>query len=65
MKISHVALWTRNLEEMKEFYVKYFNGQPSQKYLNPKNNSESYFLHFSSESRLELMRKPDVQESYC
>ncbi|MBA5770552.1 glyoxalase/bleomycin resistance/extradiol dioxygenase family protein, partial [Escherichia coli] len=24
MKIEHVALWTTNLEQMKQFYVTYF-----------------------------------------
>lgn len=25
MKIHHIAIWTFQLEEMKEFYTRYFN----------------------------------------
>lgn len=26
MKIHHIAIWTFRLEEMKEFYIRYFKG---------------------------------------
>lgn len=26
MKIHHIAIWTFRLEEMKEFYTRYFKG---------------------------------------
>lgn len=26
MRIHHIAIWTFRLEEMKEFYVRYFKG---------------------------------------
>lgn len=62
MKIDHVALWTKNLEEMKSFYIKYFEGKANEKYYNPKRNFESYFITFVSGARLELMRLPNVVE---
>ena len=46
MKIHHIAIWTFQLEEMKEFYTRYFNGSSNEKYINPKKGFESYFLHF-------------------
>ena len=61
MRIEHVALWTRDLERAKEFYIQYFNGQPSKKYLNPNTGFESYFLSFESSARLELMTKPELK----
>ena len=35
MYIEHLALWTNNLEEMKDFYLKYFDGKSNEKYFNP------------------------------
>ncbi len=60
MKIEHVALWTNNLEEMKDFYVEFFNGTANDKYCNILKNFESYFITFQSGTRLEIMRKPEI-----
>ncbi|ATH95133.1 hypothetical protein ACH95_20675 [Bacillus glycinifermentans] len=62
MKIEHIAIWTKNLEEMKDFYTRVFNGTANEKYVNPKKQFESYFIQFESGARLELMRRPDVAE---
>lgn len=60
MKIEHIAIWTRNLEQLKDFYVTYFGAQANAKYRNPAKGFESYFLSFSSGTRLELMCRPEV-----
>ena len=57
MKIHHIAIWTFQLEEMKEFYTRYFNGSSNEKYINPKKGFESYFLHFLKQLKL-LLRVP-------
>lgn len=62
MKIEHVALWTNKLEEMKEFYKEFFNGQANDKYINEKKHFASYFITFQSGARLELMTKPGIME---
>jgi lactoylglutathione lyase len=62
MKIEHIAIRTIDLEALKDFYVKYFNGKPNQKYRNPKTQLESYFVSFDSGCRLELMTVPDIKE---
>jgi lactoylglutathione lyase len=62
MKIEHMAVWTKNLEEMKQFYVEFFGGVAKQKYFNSSRNFESYFIAFSSGARLELMRLTDISE---
>lgn len=59
--IHHIAIWTFRLEEMKEFYTRYFNGTSNEKYINPKKSFESYFLRFEGGTDLELMSRPDVQ----
>lgn len=61
MKIEHIAIWTADLELMKDFYVKYFSMQCSSKYHNHHKSFSSYFLSFPNETtRIELMHSPDV-----
>ncbi|EMS33965.1 Lactoylglutathione lyase [Mariniradius saccharolyticus AK6] len=55
MKINHVAIWTANLELLKDFYCLWLNAQAGPIYLNPKKGFSSYFLRFNSGARLELM----------
>ena len=61
MKISHIALYVKDIEKVKEFYKKYFNAIENKKYHNKKTGLETYFLSFEgSETRLELMTSPDL-----
>jgi lactoylglutathione lyase len=63
MTIDHVAIWTRQLENLKNYYVKHFNGLANKKYLNKEKNFESYFVSFDSGTRLELMQMPGIPEN--
>lgn len=60
MKIEHVAIWTKDLEAMRVFYVQKFNATASKRYENKGKGFASYFLRFSSGARLELMQRTDV-----
>lgn len=60
MKITHLAIWTRDIEKMKDFYVKYFEAQSNEKYVNERKGFESYFLTFEGGASLELMRRRDI-----
>ena len=61
MKIDHVALYCLDLEGMKEFFIRYFNGVSNEMYHNPKTGLKTYILSFQdSEARLELMTRPEV-----
>ena len=60
MTLEHVAIWTSNLEVLKEYYVKYFQGVPNDKYINSEKKFHSYFLSFGSGARLELMAMPGI-----
>lgn len=63
MKIDHIAIWTRDLEGLKDFYMKYFDMTCFEKYVNPNKNYSSYFLSFEgSETRIEIMHRPDIAE---
>ncbi|MFP3595332.1 VOC family protein [Chryseobacterium sp. SIMBA_029] len=61
MKFEHMALWCRNLEVMRSFYMKYFAMNSNEKYENHAKKYASYFLSFDTDSstRLELMQRPD------
>lgn len=63
MKIEHIAIWVRDLEKMKQFYVQNFNAECNQKYTNKATKFSSYFLTFSSGARLELMFRPDIVDN--
>jgi lactoylglutathione lyase len=63
MKLEHVAIWTNQLEALKNFYIRFLDGTPSEKYINAGNRFESYFLKFESGARLELMQKPDIPKN--
>lgn len=63
MKIEHIAIWVRDLEFMKEFYVKYFHGKAGEKYHNVDKNFTSYFIEFEKGCRLEIMNRPDVPQN--
>jgi lactoylglutathione lyase len=60
MRIAHLALWTRDLERTKDFYVKYFNATYNEKYYNEKTRFSSYFLSFDDGTKLEIMEKPTI-----
>ncbi|MBS1210243.1 MAG: Glyoxalase/bleomycin resistance protein/dioxygenase [Proteobacteria bacterium] len=60
MHIEHVALWARDIEQLKNFYVKYFDAQAGVRYENPAKRFQSCFLSFANGARLELMQRPDI-----
>lgn len=62
IKIDHVALWVKDLEQMKRFYQTYFSACAGGKYENPKKQFQSYFLQLPSGPRLELMHRPEIAE---
>lgn len=58
--LEHVAIWTDQLENLKDYYQKFFGGQPNNKYINKTNNFQSYFLTFKGGARLEIMSRSDI-----
>jgi lactoylglutathione lyase len=60
MIIDHIAIWTNQIEKMKDYYVRYFNGTANKKYRYNENQFESYFVSFKSGARIELMHKPGI-----
>lgn len=60
MKLEHIALYVKDLEKMKDFYVDFFDAKPNQKYHNPRTGLQTYFLSFDNGARLEIMQRPDT-----
>ncbi|MGB8980734.1 MAG: VOC family protein, partial [Anaerolineales bacterium] len=60
MKIEHIAVWTKDIEGLKDFYVLYFGARAGNKYVNPKKGFGSYFLQFESGARMEIMSSVDL-----
>ena len=61
MRISHIAMYVRDLEVVKEFYIRFFGAKTGELYHNPKTGLKSYFLSFDEGTRLELMNLPEMQ----
>ena len=64
MKIEHIAMYVNNLESAKQFFEKYMGGVSNDMYHNEKTGFKSYFLTFDDGARLELMNKPDMEDTY-
>lgn len=56
MKIEHVAIWTKDIEKLRDFYVTYFEGVAGDKYINHKNNLNHILLNSIQEQDLKLCR---------
>ncbi len=63
MKIEHLAIWTYNLEGLRNFYLHYFDASSSDVYHNHSREYQSYFLDFNGDCRLELMQMPNIPKS--
>ena len=63
MKLDHIAIWTDNLELLKDYYVNYLDGVSNEKYINNKTGFQSYFITFNSCSRLEIMSVSGIPEN--
>lgn len=63
MTLEHVAIWTDKLEALKDYYSKYFDATPNDKYTNNKKQFQSYFLTFKSGARLKIMTMPNIPKN--
>lgn len=55
-RIEHVALWTRDIARLRDFYVAYFGARAGAPYRNAAKDFDSCFLEFDGGARLEIMR---------
>lgn len=62
-KISHIALYCKDLEGIRIFYETYFGAKSNEKYTNSKKGFESYFLSFEDGATLEIMTKTAIEKA--
>lgn len=62
MYIHHIAIWTNDLERLKDFYLRFFNCNVSERYDNVNKQFSSYFLSFPNGARIEIMKRSDITE---
>ena len=63
MRIEHMALYVNDLEATKNFFIKYFNATANEGYHNKTTDFRSYFLSFDDGARLEIMKKPQMEDA--
>jgi lactoylglutathione lyase len=61
MRIEHIAIWTENLELLKDFYIRHFGCKVSDRYENPSKQFASYFLSFEDGARIEIMTRTGIK----
>lgn len=63
MKIEHIAMYVNDLEKTREFFIKYLDAKSNAGYHNSKTDFRSYFLSFDDGARLEIMKKPQMDDT--
>ncbi len=62
MKIEHIAMYVNDLDIARDFFVKYFGGHSNNGYRNNNTGFRSYFISFDDGARLEIMKKPEMED---
>ena len=61
MRIEHIALFCKDLEQMRQFFLDYFEAESNEQYHNQRTGLRTYILTFpNGGARLELMQRPDT-----
>ena len=61
MRIDHIALFCKDLEQMRQFFLDYFDAVSNEQYHNPRTGLRTYILTFpEGGAQLELMQRPDT-----
>ncbi len=63
MKIEHIAMYVNDLEKAKDFFVSYLGAKSNDVYHNKNTEFRSYFLTFDDGARLEIMNKPNMEDT--
>ena len=63
MVIEHIGMYVNDLEAVRDFFVKYFDGKSNDEYRNVNTGFRSYFITFDGGARLEIMNKPSMEDS--
>jgi len=62
MKLVHIAIWTNQLEVLKDFYERFFAGKAGELYEDITENIICCYVYFPEGSKLELLQAPHIRE---
>ena len=62
MRIEHIAMYVNDLEQAKEFFVRYIGGRAGSGYHNRNTDFRSCFISFDDGARLEIMTRPALDD---
>ncbi len=62
MKVEHIALYVRDLEEAREFFTRFFGAEAGGEYHNPRTGLKTCFLSFGDGARIEIMNRPEMED---
>ena len=62
MKIDHIAMYVNDLENARDFFVKYLGATSNEGYHNKITDFRSYFLTFAEGTRIEIMNRPGMED---
>ncbi len=62
MRIEHIAMYVKDLEKARDFFVSFLGGRSNNGYHNVKTGFRSYFISFDDGARLEIMNKPELAD---
>jgi lactoylglutathione lyase len=65
VRIEHVAVWTGDLDRLRDIYVRHFGAHAGERYENPARGFASTFLEFGGGARLELMQMAGATGSFA
>lgn len=63
MKIEHIALYVKDLEAARDFFVTYLGGRSNAGYRNETTDFRSFFISFDDGARLEIMTRPEIADA--
>lgn len=63
MKIDHIAMYVNDLENARDFFVKYLGATSNDGYHNKTTDFRSYFLSFDEGARIEIMNRPGMEDA--
>lgn len=63
MKIDHIAMYVNNIENARDFFVKYLGATSNDGYHNKTTDFRSYFLSFDEGARIEVMNRPGMEDA--
>lgn len=63
MRIEHIAMYVCDLEAARAFFQTYLGAKSNEGYHNPKTGFRSCFLTFDDGARLEIMTKPQMEDT--